>query len=109
MTRAPFLKRGSDRIQLSGSGAGPAAGAGTLSHFAAIILNIAYCLQRRFAVLLLRMDANAIGRIVVEALSRAPAWVRNDLAAKEPALRERAEETLAALITVAITAKLGND
>jgi hypothetical protein len=36
-------------------------------------------------------------------IARAPAWIRHDLASKEPAVRTRAEETLAAMIASALT------
>lgn len=35
---------------------------------------------------------------IARAIARAPQWVRNDLAAKAPAVRLRAEETLSAMI-----------
>jgi len=53
------------------------------------------------------MEALAIGRIVSERLARVPAWVRSELSAKDAAVRERAEETLAALIAAALTADGG--
>jgi hypothetical protein len=37
------------------------------------------------------------------AIARAPEWVKRDLLSKEPALRERAEEALAAMIAAALT------
>jgi hypothetical protein len=39
------------------------------------------------------------------ALARAPTWVRVDLAARDDAVKERAEETLAAMIAAALEAK----
>ena len=41
--------------------------------------------------------------IVARVLGRAPQWVRHDLAAKDANVRGRAEETLAAMITDALT------
>jgi hypothetical protein len=40
------------------------------------------------------------------ALARAPVWVRVDLAAKDDAVKERAEETLAAMIAAALETKI---
>jgi len=36
--------------------------------------------------------------LIARAIARAPQWVRNDLAAKDNAVRLRAEETLTAMI-----------
>jgi len=41
-------------------------------------------------------------KIVLVGLERAPEWVRHDLAAKDAAIRARAEETLAAMIASAL-------
>lgn len=41
---------------------------------------------------------DAITRIVLAVLQRAPEWIRHDLATKDAATRARAEETLAAMI-----------
>lgn len=48
--------------------------------------------------------ANLVGGVI----ARAPEWMRRDLASSEPASRERAEETLAAMITMAL-AQTGQD
>jgi hypothetical protein len=40
---------------------------------------------------------------VEKVLARAPEWVRVDLAARDPLQRQRAEETLAAMIASAIS------
>lgn len=40
--------------------------------------------------------------IIAQVLDRAPEWVRHDLATKDPATRQRAEETLAAMIADAL-------
>lgn len=40
--------------------------------------------------------------IITTVLNQAPQWIRVDLASKEPALRERAEEALAAMIAAAV-------
>jgi hypothetical protein len=40
--------------------------------------------------------------IVGPLLARTPEWVRQDLASKEPLVRERAEETLAMMIEAAL-------
>ena len=43
-----------------------------------------------------------IAKTVLMVLERAPEWVRHDLAAKDAAIRDRAEETLAAMIASAL-------
>lgn len=43
-----------------------------------------------------------IEEITLGVLKRAPQWVRHDLEAKDAAIRERAEETLAAMIASAL-------
>jgi hypothetical protein len=40
--------------------------------------------------------------IVSSLLRQVPQWIRSDLASKDAALRERAEDALAAMITAAI-------
>jgi hypothetical protein len=40
--------------------------------------------------------------IILQVLERAPQWIRQDLGSKEPAIRLRAEETLAAMIASAL-------
>lgn len=42
--------------------------------------------------------------LVAEVLRHAPEWVRHDLAARDRAVRLRAEETLAAMIAAALRA-----
>jgi len=49
------------------------------------------------------MRSEAIIEVVGKVLSRAPEWLRSDLAAREPLVRQRAEETLAAMIAAAIS------
>ncbi len=39
---------------------------------------------------------------ITDSLSRMPDWIRHDLAIRDPAMRLRAEETLAAMIAAAI-------
>lgn len=43
-------------------------------------------------------------KMVLAAIQRAPEWLRQDLNSKDAASRERAEETLAAMIGDVITA-----
>ena len=45
---------------------------------------------------------NTTGQKIGEAVRKAPEWVRHELLAADPALRERAEETLAAMIAAAL-------
>jgi hypothetical protein len=40
--------------------------------------------------------------VIAQAISKAPEWVKHDLAAKDLALRERAKEALAAMIAAAV-------
>ncbi|WP_426387765.1 DUF6771 family protein [Sphingobium sp. R-21] len=47
------------------------------------------------------MDEQALA-IIAHVLDRAPQWLRHDLAAKHAATRQRAEETLAAMIADAL-------
>jgi hypothetical protein len=47
------------------------------------------------------MDDN-LNAIILRVLERTPQWIRHDLDAKDDALRQRAEETLAAIIANAI-------
>ena len=44
----------------------------------------------------------AINELVLGVLERAPLWVRQDLLSSDPIVRERAEETLAAMISSAL-------
>lgn len=46
--------------------------------------------------------------MVNQVLGRAPEWVRLDLSSKEPLVRRRAEETLAAMITAALHEDAGD-
>lgn len=48
------------------------------------------------------MDHSDVAAIVTAVLSKAPQWVRHDLASHEPTLRLRAEESLAAMIAAAL-------
>ena len=48
--------------------------------------------------------SNDLVELVSGVLSRAPEWVRSDLASKDDGIRRRAEETLAAMITAALNA-----
>ncbi|GHC99855.1 DUF6771 family protein [Novosphingobium pokkalii] len=43
---------------------------------------------------------------ILGVIERAPQWLRNDLAAKDPASRARAEEALAAMLVDAIRESL---
>ena len=43
-----------------------------------------------------------VAEIILGVLNRAPQWIRHDLDAKDPAIRGRAEETLAAMIASAL-------
>ncbi|WP_205316064.1 DUF6771 family protein [Novosphingobium sp. P6W] len=47
------------------------------------------------------MDDN-LNTIILRVLGRTPQWIRHDLDAKDDALRQRAEETLAAMIASAV-------
>jgi hypothetical protein len=48
------------------------------------------------------MDQRTLTVIIAAVLTRAAQWIRHDLAAKDPALRQRAEESLAAIIAAEI-------
>lgn len=54
------------------------------------------------------MPSNAITALVTEILTRAPDWIRKDLASKDPLSRTRAEEALAALIGSALSKESDN-
>jgi hypothetical protein len=43
-----------------------------------------------------------LSAIITSVLNTAPQWIRSDLASKDAALRQRAEEALAAMIAAAI-------
>jgi hypothetical protein len=43
-----------------------------------------------------------LNEIVTAVLRQAPQWIRSDLLSKDPSMRERAEEALAAMIASAI-------
>jgi hypothetical protein len=45
---------------------------------------------------------NKLNDTIAAVLARAPDWIRNDLAARDATTRERAEETLAAMIAAAL-------
>jgi len=49
-----------------------------------------------------RTASQIVNATVTAAIAKAPQWIRHDLAAKDPALRQCAEESLAASITAAI-------
>ena len=49
------------------------------------------------------MPSASLVDLVEKVLARAPEWVRVDLAARDPLQRQRAEETLAAMIASAIS------
>jgi hypothetical protein len=49
------------------------------------------------------MKQNDITLLVTHLLARAPDWIGKDLSAKDPALRTRAEEAMATLISAAIS------
>ncbi|AXB78619.1 DUF6771 family protein [Novosphingobium sp. P6W] len=40
--------------------------------------------------------------VILQCIARAPQWVRHDLESKDPVIRVRAEETLAAQIAAAL-------
>lgn len=48
------------------------------------------------------MDAPDLTEIVTTILRAAPQWIRSDLVSKDAALKERAEDALAAMIASAI-------
>jgi hypothetical protein len=48
------------------------------------------------------MTQEELAGLIGTVLARAPQWVRHDLAAADASLRERAEETLAAMIAAGI-------
>jgi hypothetical protein len=48
------------------------------------------------------MTSNSISSVTKGVVAGAPEWIRRDLSAKEPAVRERAEDALAAMIASAI-------
>jgi len=48
------------------------------------------------------MDSQIVTAAVTAVIAKARQWIRHDLAATDPALRQRAEESLAASITAAI-------
>ncbi len=49
------------------------------------------------------MQSEDLVHLVQKVLARAPDWLRTDLAARDPLARERAEETLAAMISAAFS------
>ena len=50
------------------------------------------------------MGSDDIVKAITAAVSQAPDWVRRDLASKDALTKERAEETLAAIISAALKA-----
>jgi len=50
-----------------------------------------------------------INQLVLRVLERAPQWVRQDLLSGDPAVRARAEETLAAMISSALQESQATD
>jgi hypothetical protein len=46
--------------------------------------------------------ADQLTASIAVVLARAPEWIRQELASSEPAVRNRAEETLAAMIAAAL-------
>ncbi|CAN5413167.1 hypothetical protein BH10PSE12_BH10PSE12_26150 [soil metagenome] len=48
------------------------------------------------------MTQEELTGLIAAVLNRAPQWVRHDLATTDPSLRERAEETLAAMVAAGI-------
>ena len=55
------------------------------------------------------MEPIDINSLVVGVLSRAPEWIRKDLAGKDAYARQRAEEALAALISAVLLPALAKD
>jgi hypothetical protein len=47
--------------------------------------------------------------LILKVVSQAPAWIRTDLSSKDPALRERAEEALAAMVAAALDQDVGGE
>ncbi len=52
------------------------------------------------------LDVDISARIA-QIVKSAPEWVRSDLASRDPSIRERAEETIAAMIASALAADDG--
>ncbi|WP_446655464.1 DUF6771 family protein [Blastomonas sp.] len=50
-----------------------------------------------------------MNQLVLRVLERAPQWVRQDLLSSDPAVRARAEETLAAMISSALQESQATD
>ena len=48
------------------------------------------------------MTTDAIALIIAKAVESIPEWLRQDLLSKDPVARQRAEETLAAMIVAAL-------
>lgn len=48
------------------------------------------------------MDHPDLTEVVTQTLASAPQWIRTELLSKDPILRARAEESLAAMIVAAI-------
>lgn len=49
-----------------------------------------------------QVDSEKLLSVITGVLERAPQWVRDDLAVKDPGRRSRAEESLAAMIVAAL-------
>lgn len=49
------------------------------------------------------MDSQQIAQAVAAVITKAPKWIRHDMAGTDAALRARAEESLAAMIVAALT------
>lgn len=48
------------------------------------------------------MDDSDLNSVIVATLTQAPDWVRAEFACKDPALKQRAAETLAAILSAAL-------
>jgi hypothetical protein len=49
------------------------------------------------------MASSDLDAILTSVLNQAPDWVRTEFASKDPALRQRAAETLSAMLAAALT------
>ena len=49
------------------------------------------------------MDSDRLTALITTALAKTPQWIRHDLCAQDPAVRLRAEESLAARIAAAVS------
>jgi hypothetical protein len=48
-----------------------------------------------------------IAHLIEQVVAKAPAWIKTELISPDPGLRERAEETLAAMIAAALEEEAG--